>query len=90
MLDYTEGSRRCACREGFFSLCVSCADAGHVKITLPATTDLHGNILPYDYFAAKPTARGLAKIAAIRFRALRSSMCIRGRSEGPGANARIP
>lgn len=48
-----------------FFVCVVCADAGHVKITLLATTDLHGNILPYDYFTAKPAARGLAKIAAL-------------------------
>src|SRR5579864_6541371 len=44
---------------------VVCADAAHVKITLLATTDLHGNIYPYDYFTAKPVARGLAKIASL-------------------------
>src|SRR5205085_5427063 len=42
-----------------------CAYAGHVKITLLATTDLHGNIYPYDYFQAKPAPRGLAKIATL-------------------------
>lgn len=36
-----------------------------VEITLLSTTDLHGNILPYDYYTAKPAARGLAKIATL-------------------------
>ncbi len=36
-----------------------------IKITLLATTDLHGNMLPYDYFTARPAARGLAKIATL-------------------------
>jgi 2',3'-cyclic-nucleotide 2'-phosphodiesterase/3'-nucleotidase len=36
-----------------------------VKITLLATTDLHGNLLPYDYYTAQPAARGLAKIATL-------------------------
>ena len=36
-----------------------------VKITLLATTDLHGNLLPYDYYTAKPADRGLAKIATL-------------------------
>src|ERR1700682_2418207 len=46
-------------------LCLLCTQAGHVKITLLATTDLHGNIYPYDYFNAKPAPRGLAKIATL-------------------------
>ncbi len=41
------------------------ARAETVTVTLLATTDLHGNILPYDYFSAKPAARGLAKIATL-------------------------
>lgn len=45
--------------------CVLCAHAGHVKITLLATTDLHGNIYPYDYYNAKAAPRGLAKIATL-------------------------
>ena len=36
-----------------------------LKITLLATTDLHGNLFPYDYFTAQPAARGLAKIATL-------------------------
>lgn len=44
---------------------VVCLHAGHVKITLLATTDLHGNIYPYDYYSAKAANRGLAKIASL-------------------------
>ncbi len=40
-----------------------CAGAKQVTITVLATTDLHGNLLPYDYFTARPAARGLAGIA---------------------------
>jgi len=36
-----------------------------VKVTLLATTDLHGNLLPYDYYTAQPAERGLAKIASL-------------------------
>jgi 2',3'-cyclic-nucleotide 2'-phosphodiesterase / 3'-nucleotidase len=36
-----------------------------LKITLLATTDLHGNLLPYDYYTAQPASRGLAKIATL-------------------------
>jgi len=45
-------------------LCV-CAPlaAENVTVTLLATTDLHGHILPYDYFTGKPADRGLAKLA---------------------------
>ncbi len=35
------------------------------KISILATTDLHGNIYPYDYFTQKPAALGLAKIATL-------------------------
>src|SRR6266849_2705544 len=46
-----------------------CADGqsapGAVQIRVLATTDLHGNIYPYDYYTAKPAARGLAKIATL-------------------------
>ncbi|HEY6186545.1 MAG TPA: 5'-nucleotidase C-terminal domain-containing protein [Pyrinomonadaceae bacterium] len=34
-------------------------------IVVMATTDLHGNILPLDYYTNKPDARGLAKVATI-------------------------
>jgi 2',3'-cyclic-nucleotide 2'-phosphodiesterase/3'-nucleotidase len=39
--------------------------AKEIKITLLATTDLHGNLLPYDYYTAQPADRGLAKIATL-------------------------
>src|SRR3978361_409353 len=41
------------------------ADAREVTVRLPATTDLHGNIYPYDYYTGQPAARGLAKIATL-------------------------
>src|SRR3954471_4704571 len=36
-----------------------------VQITILSTTDLHGNILPIDYYTNKPDNRGLAKAATI-------------------------
>lgn len=36
-----------------------------VQITIISTTDLHGNILPIDYYTNKPDPRGLAKVATI-------------------------
>jgi 2',3'-cyclic-nucleotide 2'-phosphodiesterase/3'-nucleotidase len=36
-----------------------------VTVTLLATTDLHGNIFPIDYWADRPANRGLAKIATL-------------------------
>lgn len=41
------------------------ARAGRTAITVLATTDLHGNIFPVDYFANHSASRGLAKIAAL-------------------------
>ncbi len=41
------------------------ACGAELKITLLATTDLHGNLFPYDYYTAQPAARGLAKIATL-------------------------
>ncbi|ACB74727.1 bifunctional metallophosphatase/5'-nucleotidase [Opitutus terrae] len=35
------------------------------QVTLLATTDLHGRILPYDYYADKPAEVGLAKLATL-------------------------
>ena len=37
----------------------------HAQVTILATTDLHGNILPVDYYTNKPDARGLARAATI-------------------------
>ncbi|MGH9666942.1 MAG: metallophosphoesterase, partial [Bryobacteraceae bacterium] len=45
--------------------CALLAGAQSVKIRVLATTDLHGNLYPYDYFTAKPAPRGLAKIATL-------------------------
>ena len=39
--------------------------AQSVHITLLGTTDLHAHIEPVDYFANKPAALGLAKIATL-------------------------
>ena len=41
------------------------ARAEEVRISVLATTDLHGNLLPYDYYTARPVDRGLAKIASL-------------------------
>ncbi len=41
------------------------APARQVTITVLATTDLHGNLYPVDYFTGKPADRGLAKIATL-------------------------
>ena len=36
-----------------------------VRVTVLATTDLHGNIYPWDYLTGKPAERGLAKVATL-------------------------
>jgi 2',3'-cyclic-nucleotide 2'-phosphodiesterase/3'-nucleotidase len=36
-----------------------------MQVTIMATTDLHGNILPVDYYTNKADQRGLAKVATI-------------------------
>ncbi len=43
----------------------SLASAAPVTVTVLATTDLHGNIYPIDYFTAQPAERGLAKMAGL-------------------------
>lgn len=35
------------------------------SVTILATTDLHGHLLPYDYFTQQPAAYGLAKAATL-------------------------
>jgi 2',3'-cyclic-nucleotide 2'-phosphodiesterase/3'-nucleotidase len=45
--------------------CWSGPDAGKVSITLLATTDLHGNLFPVDYYTNRPANRGLARIATL-------------------------
>lgn len=44
---------------------VAPATAARTHITIMATTDLHGNILPVDYYTNKADNRGLAKVATI-------------------------
>lgn len=46
-------------------LAAAAADAREVTVRILATTDLHGNIYPYDYYAGRPAPRGLAKIATL-------------------------
>src|SRR6185312_6456555 len=41
------------------------AQAREVTVRVLATTDLHGNIYPYDYYTARAMPRGLAKIATL-------------------------
>jgi 2',3'-cyclic-nucleotide 2'-phosphodiesterase / 3'-nucleotidase len=46
-------------------LTLGAAAGAPVTITLLATTDLHGNIYPVDYYTGAPSDRGLAKIATL-------------------------
>ena len=41
------------------------AHAEQTAVTVLATTDLHGNLLPIDYVTDKPASRGLASIATL-------------------------
>jgi 2',3'-cyclic-nucleotide 2'-phosphodiesterase (5'-nucleotidase family) len=43
------------------------------QVTILSTTDLHGNILPIDYYTNKPDSRGLAKAATIIKQARKTS-----------------
>jgi 2',3'-cyclic-nucleotide 2'-phosphodiesterase/3'-nucleotidase len=49
----------------FLTCSFSPLNAAHIKLTVLATTDLHGNIYPVDYYLDSPSNRGLAKIAAL-------------------------
>src|SRR6266852_6519322 len=56
---------------GLLSVCI-CAQAPlagdaptKVRLTLLGTTDIHGNIEPWDYYPDRPANRGLAKIATL-------------------------
>src|SRR5215813_1958495 len=46
-------------------IAAAAAGAETVTVTVLATTDLHGNLLPIDYVTGKPAPRGLAKIATL-------------------------
>lgn len=48
---------------------VAAQSGKRAHITILSTTDLHGNILPVDYYTNKPDSRGLAKAATIIKRA---------------------
>jgi len=48
-----------------FAFASSADDVKRAQVTILSTTDLHGNILPIDYYTNKPDARGLAKVATI-------------------------
>src|ERR1035437_3221864 len=39
--------------------------AQQVTVTMLATTDLHGNVVPVDYVTGQPAARGLAELATL-------------------------
>lgn len=39
--------------------------ARQVTVSVVATTDLHGNLLPIDYYTGQPAQRGLAKVATL-------------------------
>lgn len=52
----------------WLTLCIFATAAfgqSQVTVRVLATTDLHGNIYPYDYYTARPAERGLAKIATL-------------------------
>jgi 2',3'-cyclic-nucleotide 2'-phosphodiesterase/3'-nucleotidase len=38
---------------------------GRIHLTILGTTDIHGNLLPEDYYANRPANRGLVKIASL-------------------------
>ncbi|MBE2213308.1 MAG: bifunctional metallophosphatase/5'-nucleotidase [Opitutaceae bacterium] len=39
--------------------------AERVQVTVLATTDMHGNLMPVDYFTNRPADRGLARVATL-------------------------
>ena len=67
------------------------AAAERVVVTVLATTDTHGHLLPYDYFTRQPSARGLAAVAtlveAVR-RETKNTLARRLRRHDPGLAAR--
>jgi len=59
------GTLSATLRASLAALLLASLAPAELKITLLATTDLHGNLFPYDYYTAQPAARGLAKIATL-------------------------
>lgn len=49
----------------FLALLATALFAESVTIQILATTDMHGNMLPWDYYTARSAPRGLAKIATL-------------------------
>lgn len=47
------------------AIAASVSAAERVEITILSTTDLHGHILPIDYYTNKPSQDGIAKIATL-------------------------
>src|SRR4051794_3429759 len=50
---------------GVLILAAGMSRGASLTVTLLATTDLHGNLLPVDYVTGAPAPRGLAKIASL-------------------------
>jgi 2',3'-cyclic-nucleotide 2'-phosphodiesterase/3'-nucleotidase len=49
----------------FFACLCFPLSAERIKVTVLATTDMHGNLFPIDYYDDKPANRGLVKIATL-------------------------
>jgi len=47
------------------TIAAGAAQDASVRITVLFTSDLHGHILPYDYFSAQPAEFGLAKVGTL-------------------------
>jgi 2',3'-cyclic-nucleotide 2'-phosphodiesterase/3'-nucleotidase len=58
-------SRAALCALAAFPLLAGAAPGDRTRVTILATTDLHGNILPLDYFTNRPANVGLAKAATL-------------------------
>src|SRR5687767_13734816 len=48
-----------------FLMLAACLCGREVTVTVLATTDMHGNIYPYDYLTGAPAQRGLAKLGTL-------------------------
>lgn len=57
--------RAALCALAAFPLFAVAAPGDRTRVTILATTDLHGNILPLDYFTNRPANVGLAKVATL-------------------------
>lgn len=52
---------------------IGLAAAERVQVTILATTDMHGNLMPVDYYTGRPADRGLARVATLVREARKSS-----------------